>query len=177
MGALVIVLAVDPGNAHSAYVLYDAGKLVHHAKVNNEELLAYLRSQQQNSGPLACADHLAIEHVAMGGMIAGQEVFDTCMWAGRFIEAWRRQFTLVKRKDVKMCLCGNVRAKDSNIRQALIDRFSGGRGKEAAIGRKAAPGPLYGVAADVWAALAVAVTWSDTQHAATPRGTSITEAA
>jgi hypothetical protein len=30
-----------------------------------------------------------------------------------------------------------------------------------AIGRKAAPGPLYGISRDVWSALAVAVTYAD----------------
>jgi len=58
---------------------------------------------------------------------------------------------------VKMHLCGQARAKDANIRQALIDRFGGA----AAIGRKAAPGPLYGISGDVWQALGLAVTWWD----------------
>jgi len=59
---------------------------------------------------------------------------------------------------VKLHLCGSARAKDTNIRQALIDRYGG----SAAIGKKAAPGPLYGVSKDVWSALAVAVTAADT---------------
>ncbi|HET6477318.1 MAG TPA: hypothetical protein VFH93_14740 [Thermoleophilia bacterium] len=46
--------------------------------------------------------------------------------------------------------------KDANIRQALLDRFGG----PAAVGRKAAPGPLYGIARDVWSALAIAVTYT-----------------
>ena len=32
--------------------------------------------------------------------------------------------------------------------------------KAAAIGRKAAPGPLYGISRDVWSALAIAVTYT-----------------
>ena len=66
---------------------------------------------------------------------------------------------MIYRKDVKLHLCGSPRAKDSNIRQALIDRF--GPGKEKAIGLKKTPGPLYGVKSHVWAALAVAVTHLD----------------
>jgi hypothetical protein len=62
---------------------------------------------------------------------------------------------------VKMHLCGNTRAKDGNIRQALLDRF--GPGKAIACGTKKQPGPLYGVSKDVWQALALAVTWSDQQ--------------
>jgi hypothetical protein len=34
-----------------------------------------------------------------------------------------------------------------------------------AIGRKAAPGPLYGVHGDLWASLALAIAWLDTNPA------------
>jgi hypothetical protein len=64
---------------------------------------------------------------------------------------------MLQRRAVKLALCGDSRAKDANIRQALIDRFGG---KDAAIGRKAAPGPLYGISRDVWSALAIAVTYT-----------------
>jgi hypothetical protein len=62
------------------------------------------------------------------------------------------------RATVKAHLCRSAKAKDSNVRQALIDLFGG---KENAIGTKKTPGPLYGISGDVWAALAVAVTWYD----------------
>src|SRR5678809_428964 len=88
----------------------------------------------------------AIEMIASYGMAVGREVFETCLWIGRFVQAARGEHTLVYRRDVKMHLCGNNAARDSNIRQALIDRF--GPGKDKAIGRKALPGPLYGVSAD-----------------------------
>jgi len=47
----------------------------------------------------------------------------------------------------------------------LIDRYGGVGGKRAAIGLKASPGPLHGVSKDVWAALAVAVTYADQRAA------------
>ena len=47
-----------------------------------------------------------------------------------------------------------MRAKDSNIRQALIDRFG-------VVGTKKNPGWFYGVSKDVWAAIAVGVTYHD----------------
>jgi hypothetical protein len=80
------------------------------------------------------------------------------VWVGRFIEMSVADAALMPRKDVKLHLCGQTRAKDSNIRAALIDRFGG---KEKAIGKKASPGPLYGLKADAWQALALAVTWLD----------------
>lgn len=43
-------------------------------------------------------------------------------------------------------------------------------GKERAIGKKATPGKLYGVSADVWQALAVALTWADVRKAALVAG-------
>ena len=111
-------------------------------------------------------------------MAVGAEVFETCVWTGRFIQCWtdspfsyrigaERPVRRVFRRDVKMHLCGSARAKDANVRQALIDRY--GPGKEAAIGRKATPGPLYGVTTHVWAALAVAVTAADRERAEATR--------
>ena len=87
----------------------------------------------------------AIEMVASYGMPVGKTVFETCVWIGRFDAC--EDATLVYRKDVKMHLCGSMRAKDSNIRQALIDKL----GKEV----------TKGVSKDVWSALAVAVTVSE----------------
>lgn len=158
-----MVLAIDPGNEQSAFVVLDArGQLVRHGIHRNEELRMYTREW----GIVCPSAELAIEMVASYGMAVGREVFDTCVWIGRFIEAWvgddpqhLRPFTRVYRSDVKSHLCHNSRAKDANIRQALIDKF--GPGKERAVGTKKQPGPLFGVTADVWAALAVAVTWRE----------------
>ncbi len=91
---------------------------------------------------------VAIEMIASYGMPVGKEVFETVLWIGRFIEAVHpHPVALVYRKDVKMHLCGTTRAKDPNIRQALLDRF----GKEA----------TKGIKKDMWAALGVAVTHLD----------------
>jgi hypothetical protein len=88
------------------------------------------------------------------------EVFETVYWSGRFAEAYgAARVDRVPRLKVKLHLCHDSRAKDGNIRQAILDRFGG---KDQAIGRKAAPGPLYGIAGDVWAALALAIAWWDT---------------
>ncbi len=102
-------------------------------------------------------DVVVIEKVESYGMAVGAEVFDTVLWAGRFAEAAHRvPVVMLPRRAVKLALCADSRAKDANIRQALIDRFGG----SAAIGRKAAPGPLYGISRDVWSALAIAVTYT-----------------
>jgi hypothetical protein len=95
---------------------------------------------------------IAIEMIASYGMAVGADVFQTCVEIGRFVEVAGEHVSLVFRRDVKMHLCGSARAKDANIRQALLDRLG-------PVGTKKAPGPLYGVKSHIWAALAVAVTY------------------
>jgi hypothetical protein len=151
------IIAVDPGTTESAYVVYRDSTPRAFGKRANDDLLYGMRTAE-----LVDADTtLVIEMIASYGMPVGREVFETCVFIGKMIEAWRGPHALVYRRDVKLHLCGQARAKDANIRAALIDRF--GPGKDKAIGTKKAPGPLYGVSADVWSALAVAVTYSDTQ--------------
>ncbi|MCA1572675.1 MAG: hypothetical protein LC798_20745 [Chloroflexi bacterium] len=153
----MILLAIDPGYTQSAWVEYIDGRPDQFGIVPNDDILTILRDPTFTE--------LAIESVASYGMPVGAEVFETCVWTGRFIQRWRdltgSSPLRVYRRDVKLHLCGSMRAKDANIRAALIDRY--GPGKDLAIGRKASPGPLYGVTKDVWAALAVAVTADDTR--------------
>jgi hypothetical protein len=98
-------------------------------------------------------------------MPVGREVFETCVWIGRFVQAWGAKHAMVYRSEVKSHLCHSAKAKDSNVRTALIDRWGG---KVKAIGNKRAPGPLYGIAGDEWSALAVAVTYADTKEVGKP---------
>jgi hypothetical protein len=148
------ILAIDPGNEESAWCLIEGGKPTYFGKRENAEVRDIL-----SAADAECYAHLAIEMISSYGMPVGREVFETCLWIGRFAETWERHGGTVKfiyRKDVKMHLCGNTRAKDANVRQALIDHY--GPGKDRAIGKKATPGPLYGFKGDEWAALAVALT-------------------
>ena len=152
----MLVLGIDPGPTESAYVLFDSTTqtVAQHHKVFTDAMLSDIEDFRNDY-----VDVLVIEQIASFGMAVGAEVFETAFNSGRFCEAWDEPWHRVKRHEVKMHLCGNMRAKDGNIRQALIDRWGG---KENAIGRKAKPGPLYGLHGDEWSALAVAVTWSDT---------------
>ena len=144
------VLAIDPGSAQSAWLQYDGSRPTAFGITANEILVKALRS-----GGLP--DVVVIEKIESYGMAVGAEVFDTVWWAGRFAEAADRgPVVMLPRRAVKLALCGDSRAKDANIRQALLDRFGG----SAAVGRKAAPGPLYGISRDVWSALAIAVTYT-----------------
>ena len=145
------IFAVDPGNELSAWCELSDGVLQDCGKEPNVVLLKRLREMPASAT-------LAVEMIASYGMPVGREVFETCLWIGRFIEAWERgggRYTLVYRRDVKLFHCESVRATDANIRAALIDRY--GPGKEKAIGTKKTPGPLYGLKGDEWSALAVAL--------------------
>jgi len=150
------ILALDPGTTQTGWCLYDSqAKAVRASGVaDNHDVLQRLQAE-----PAAPA--LAIEMIASYGMAVGREVFETCVWIGRFQQAWRdpAAVRLVFRKDVKMHLCGTPRAKDPNVRQALLDLFPGtGGGKVPQVGTKGQPGPLYGMASHAWPALGVAVT-------------------
>ena len=156
------VLAIDPGPAKSAIVLYESETRVvlHHEIQDNASLLGTYERYWWRDNEVECC---AIEMIASYGMAVGAEVFSTCVWVGRFTERAElcdMAVYQVFRRDVKLHLCGQARAKDANVRQALIDRF--GPGKDKAIGKKKAQGPLFGIKADEWAALAVAVTFAET---------------
>jgi hypothetical protein len=150
---MITLVAVDPGNNESAAVAMEESQIFDFGKFPNEEFLKKLDYIRISSTDLTV---LVIEMVQSYGMPVGGEVFQTCVWIGRFIERWRGRHDTIFRQTVKARLCNDVRAKDSNVRAAIIERYGG---KMAAIGNARKPGPLHGVTGDVWAALAVAVTY------------------
>lgn len=158
------ILAIDPGTYKSGIVVYDpVSNTIEHQGIHDNSALARMLRYEKGAGYEF--DEFAIEMIARQGMPVGQETFDTCVWIGRFIEAYGKEPALIKRRDVKMCLCGSMRAKDANIRQAILDRFPcTGGGKTPQIGTKKDPGPLYGMASHMWAALAVAITFVGKQE-------------
>jgi hypothetical protein len=146
------LLSIDPGTDKSGWVILEDGRVSSSDVSPNAGVLELV--SRWNEG-------LAIEMIAGMGMAVGQTTFDTCVWIGRFQQAYFRPDAVqfVYRRDVKLHLCGNSRAKDPNIRQALLDMFPRtGGGKTPQVGTKAMPGPLYGVSSHAWSALAVAVT-------------------
>ena len=161
------ILAIDPGNEKSAYVIYDTcltDLIDNREKRDVRKFGIYPNEDMLSIASTVSADCLAIEMIACYGMPVGRTVFETCVWIGRFIEAWGHDFEYVYRKDVKMHLCNSTRAKDGNVRQAIIDRYAAtGGGKTPQIGTKKQQGPLYGVSKDVWAALGVAITFNETR--------------
>jgi hypothetical protein len=136
----MVILAIDPGTEKSAFVYYDTVDeiILRKGIVTNREMLLCVKAGKD--------DHLVVEMIASYGMSVGASIFTTCVWIGRFIEASPNNHSLVYRRDEKIFLCGSMKAKDTNIRQALIDLL----GKEK----------TKGCVKDIWAALAVAVTYA-----------------
>ena len=154
------ILGVDPGCEYTAWVLADADTLqpVKFEKEKNETVREHLTELFEHGDYI----ETAIEMVASYGMPVGREVFETCVWIGRFTEVLKCRCTItyIYRKDEKLTICNSPRANDATIKQALIDRFAYGipnHGK----GSKKSPGWFYGFRQDVWAAYAVAVTYHD----------------
>ena len=157
----MIILAIDPGPEKSAWLGYDSERdgPGDFGISDNLELVASFDYLSRVFAKVVCPDIVVIENIQCFGMPVGQAVFDTMFWVGRFVEGWGGPYELINRTEVKIHLCHTHRAKNANIRAALIDRFGGS--KEAAIGTKKKPGPLHGVKTHIWSALALAVTYAD----------------
>lgn len=149
------IIAIDPGSAESAFVILDEDYGIHDfGKEGNEDLLKRIYE-------LNYKHEFVIEMVASMGMPVGKDIFDTCVWIGRFWEASiSDERSYIFRKEEKLNLCGSMKAKDANIRMALIDRFAKFDFKNGR-GTKENPDTFYGFKADVWAAMAVGVTYID----------------
>ena len=159
-----MILSIDPGNVYSAYVLIDSSTLkpLDAVKTDNYTVLKYIESAISKDKNI----EFAIEMIASYGMPVGAEVFETCLWIGRFIEkifeSTGKEPTLIYRREVKLNLCESVKANDSNIIQALIDRFAKNvpnKGK----GTKKEQGWFYGFSKDIWQSYAVGITYIDTK--------------
>ena len=154
-----VILAIDPGNELSGFVVveHDGERITgvtHKGKILNEKLLLLINRTPKEWD-------VAIEMVASYGMPVGAEVFDTCVWIGQFTHAAQgRRVERIYRKEEKLYLCGKLTAKDSNITQALVDRFAPGQPNKGK-GTKDAPGFFYGFGKDMWAAMAVATAYFD----------------
>jgi len=140
------ILAIDPGNIQSAILVWDGKRILHKEIGDNDVLISNIN--------LLLGDILVIEQIRCMGMAVGATILDTVFWTGRFCERWEGDFHLMPRHEVKMHLCQSMRAKDSNIRQALIDRFG-------EPGTKKSKGLTYGLSKDLWQCFGLAVTWWD----------------
>lgn len=157
------ILAIDPGNTDSGWVVIDAQtrRPMRFGLDDNHKLMRLICC-----GGFDDCDTAVIEMIASYGMPVGKEVFDTCVWIGRFKQAMRLipaappEPPLIYRQPVKLHHCHTSTAKDPNITQALVDRFAPGQPNKGK-GTKTNPGWFHGFARDIWQAYALAVYAAD----------------
>lgn len=152
-----MILGIDPGPNESGLALCDLEGTWGFEMKENEDVVSIILGI-----PNVRKVIVAIEEIQGYGMAVAQETFDTCRWTGEFRRAAimaGHTAVFVRRRQVRMALCNHPKAKDPNIRQAIIDRFGGSR--SAALGTKKRPGPLYGCSGHCWSALAVALVAAD----------------
>ena len=151
------IFAIDPGNEYSAYcIMDDQYNLYGFDKKENKTVMNKLLDILNE------VEAVVIERIASYGMPVGRDVFETCEWIGRFAQEAEKKVSVdyIYRKEEKLYICGSPQAKDPNIRAGLIERFAK-HDLKAGKGTKKNPDVFYGVSADMWAAIAVAVTWLD----------------
>jgi myo-inositol catabolism protein IolC len=154
------ILGIDPGPKQSAFVYWDTDKnqILLKDKIDNDVMMSRIAGVYSDC---VMQGYVVIEMIQSFGMPVGMETFETVFWIGRFYQLavttdGYEKVDRVLRKDIKMNMCGTTKAKDSNIRQALIDRFG-------SPGTKKNPGMMYGLHKDMIQAFAVAVTYFDIQ--------------
>jgi hypothetical protein len=136
------IIGIDPGNKETAFVILHGNRILAHHYQPNEIALEILKDWINTDAEIYC------EMIASYGMPVGKSIFDTCLFIGRIIELLP-DVKLITRNVVKNAICHSSKAKDANIRQALIDIYG-------EVGTKKNPGGTFGISGDKWAALAVA---------------------
>ena len=164
----MIVLGIDPGPETSGVVVYDSANdsapLLYVNKAATETDIRGLFSKWAEHA------HVVIEQPAcMGPLGAGKvgHMLNTAWQAGRFsadAEAYvgaNRVHTMTRREVLRgLGVLSGTGSPDSRVRAACIADHGG----DGAVGRKSAPGPLYGVTSHAWQALGLVLAWLETRQ-------------
>jgi len=145
-----MIIGIDPGNTHSASAIIQDGRIVTKCYRPNADFIKDLGAATALPG---FKGHIVCEMIASYGMPVGKTVFDTCVFIGQLLQVFPAM-KRVTRVQVKSTICHSAKAKDGNIRQALIDIYG-------PPGTKSTPGGTYGLSGDMWAALAVATAFAN----------------
>lgn len=144
------VLGIDPGPKTTGVALFDAVRNKvrwSEQKMKNADVLQLLLEERYDFAAVECIE-------AIYSPFVGADTVRTIRYIGRLEEALGKQLPRTKvcflsPQRVRMIVTGTAAAKDPGVRQALIDKIG-------PAGRKAEPGPTYGVSSHAWRALAVA---------------------
>lgn len=115
------ILALDPGPALTGYVVWDGERVRDTGTVPNDVMLAYVQEERRKY------ELLAIEKVQLyTGASAGESVFGTCRWSGRYEQAAGEPVVYVTFPEVRLHLTGASKGNEAAVRLALLDRFGHG---------------------------------------------------
>lgn len=185
------ILAIDPGSTESAVVCYDNGDILWKAKLPNVAMMRQVLSWEWKAEAHLAIEMPACYGMAVGKTVFETCRWVGIFQHAFGLQHTHLVYRKAPNKEegiegVCMHLCKNNRASDPNIRQAIIDLYGG---EDKAIGNKKCrkckgkgwfgagratcpicdgkkwrlpPGPLAEVTEDVWAALAVAITFDET---------------
>ena len=147
------VLAIDPANKQTAYVLFDKNTWEIYDKgiIPNKEFIEMIEKGN--------FDKVALEIIVNMG-VSGRTLFETAEYVGIYTyitNTLQKPLKRVRRTDVKKHFKVKRSTKhkkqpsaDSQIRTSLIERFG-------EVGTKDNQGYFYGFKADIWQAFAVGV--------------------
>jgi len=166
------ILAIDPGNIESAWVLFQKEKLSLRegvmfkifscGKELNDEVLDKLAYEMSY-------DALAMEEIVAYGKWSGREITDSAFWSGRFCQASTAPFTMINRSKVRWHLGGQKKVTDATIIERLIERFCPGLYSKYKAGdltkmkmiNASRDEYFENFHDDIWQAFALGVTWYD----------------
>ena len=145
-----LVIGIDPGTKLSAYVAWDGNHIVDVATVENWRINKYLRTIDRE----AC---VCIENIEPTGMVIGREVLETMFWIGRFFQVARdtvgpHRVSRLARRTVKKHLKLKITTGDKEVKAALIRSLEFN------------PIEWHNLRSHQFAALAIAVTWWNTER-------------
>lgn len=161
------IIGIDPGPERSACAVYQVHPVPRTPpeafETDNPNVARFLRTASR-------ADALVIEWPQSRGLPVGESVFRTCYWAGWFAAEFGPVVVEVTRPYIVRHFCGATHylqdgsrkaVTKAMVKAAIYNRFGGDR--QAAVGTKARPGPLYGLKGDhVYDALACALWYAET---------------
>jgi len=157
----MIILGIDPGPETHGAVVYDTilRRVLWSSKAATTDTISWALVDQ-------APDDVVIERpAAMGALGVGivGNMLDTAWAAGELAQMVREDaidvHTMTRREVLRnLGVLSGKGSADSRVRAACIADHETPGGPPA-VGRKAAPGPLYGVSSHAWQALGLVLAW------------------
>lgn len=159
-------LGIDPSSIdHNGVVVWDddTETIVYKNWCDGETVVQIMR---YSLSPFTEApfDQVWCETMQHMGMEVGADVFNTCFWIGEYRRVAKDlglTFNMVTRTSIKIHHCRTNKAKDPNVRRAIIERYGYWEHGKTGLGLKKHPGKLFGVKEDMWSGLAIALYAAD----------------